>query len=123
MEYMNKIEEIFDAIDSEDENQNYQDLRKAKEIIKEISNEVKETKLFKESTERYNEFIENFNSINCNDEERAFKSYVHFLIKSVEAPTATHRIGVVILCIPVMDYMIDIAEENNKWKRWIEWYF
>lgn len=104
--YMARCQDIFAAIGEDD---TLEGLLKAKSIIAEISSHVEQTGLFKDSKNRYEEYLAEVNKIE-DKKERAIQAWRHFLKKSIDAPTRMHVRGVVILVLPAVNKYLSELE-------------
>ena len=80
---------------------------RAKAIIKEVVEYSKKTPIYKENSTRANEFW-------TSENKTARNVYAHMLNKIVNAPTSLHRDASVILCIPILDEIVNGAEKGAK---------
>lgn len=106
---MDKLDQIYELVpelieETKEDGANLIFSDRAKEIIKEVAEYSRKTKLYSENKERGEEFW-------SNPEERTARNvYIYMLDRIVNAPTSIHRDSSVILMMPVLDGIINGME-------------
>lgn len=106
---MNSIDQMYELVpelieETKDDGTNLIFSDRAKEVVKEVAEFSRKTKLYQENKERGKEFW-------SNPEERTARNiYIYMLDRIVNAPTSIHRDSSVILLMPVLDEAVNGTE-------------
>ena len=87
-----------------------------KSLIREISNNTKQTKIFKYAKDDWLKKLETVSRLK-NQEEQIISVYDELLNKMISAPTALHLEGTIVLLMPVLDEVLSGLNKEEVLKK------
>jgi hypothetical protein len=107
------MEKFFDEIEKIDESSDdkiYEGLVKNKELIKEISASVEESRLFLKAKEQFDVYVKDFYNRYQEPKKRVVAAYIDLLTKITDAPTSLHMRGSITLIMPLLNKTLSLEK-------------
>ena len=115
-DYMDAVGNMLDTVckkpEAKSDDEIINQIMNIKGIISEITSHVVQTGLFIDAKDRYIEFLDQLLELTVRN-ERIKQAWIHFLTKINDAPTRMHLSGVVILCLPALNYVLNTKEADD----------